>query len=138
MNQLRTRASVLATPLLGALLLAGCAVAGAQAPVTGHLAGRLVMEGGPIGPGGRQPGERPVPGTVTVTAAGHEQVTVQAGPSGTFSVRLPPGLYQVCARTPDIPEVSGGSVQDSPCSQPSSVTVTAGHTATVAITFIVP
>ena len=45
--------------LLAALLMAGCAATGGQAPVTGHLAGRLVMEGGPMGPGGQQPGSGP-------------------------------------------------------------------------------
>ena len=134
MNQLRTCAC-----LLAALLLAGCAAAGGgQAPVAGHLAGRLVMEGGPIGPGGQQPGGRPIPGTVTVTAAGHRRVTVRVGPSGTFSVRLPPGRYQLSGRSPDIMEVSNGSEQELPCSQPSSVTVTARQTAVVAVTCIVP
>ena len=136
MNQLRTFACALASLLL-ASLLAGCAAPGQQAPATGHLAGRLVMEGGPMRPGGQQPGERPIPGTVTVTAAGHRPVTIRVGSSGTFSVWLPPGRYHVSGRSPDIVEVNGGTAYESPFS-PLSVTVIAGHTTTVALTVIVP
>lgn len=149
MNLLRTCVGVLA-----ALLLAGCAATAGHGSVTGHIVGRLLMEGGPLGPGGRQPGERqpgerPIPGTVTFTAAGHRRVTVPVGPSGTFSVRLPSGRYHVSGRSPRITEVSSGSVisdsglatgteRELPCSQPLSVTVTARHTATIAVTCIVP
>ena len=133
MNQLRICVFVLI-----ALLMTGCGAADGQAPVTGHLSGRLVMEGGPLGPGGQQPGERPIPGTVTFTAAGHQQIAVQVGTSGSFSVRLSPGPYQVSGRSPTI-ETSGGSGgQEPPCSQPLSVTITAGHTATVTVTCVVP
>ena len=114
MNQRRTFACVLAPLLLAGLLPAGCAAAGGQAPATGHLTGRLVMEGGPIRPGGQQPGERPIPGTVTVTTAGHRQVTIRVGSSGTFSVWLPPGRYEVSGRSPDIVEVNGGTAYESP------------------------
>ena len=96
------------------------------------------MEGGPLGPGSQQPGERPIPGTVTFTAAGHQRIAVKVGPSGAFSVPLPPGRYQVSGRSPNITEVDGGSTQDPPCSQPVSATVTAGHTATVAVICVVP
>ena len=119
-------------------LLTGCAAAGAQAPATGHLAGRLVMEGGPLGPGGQQPGERPIPGTVTVTAAGRQPVSVAVGPSGRFSVSLRPGRYQVCGRSPSVMEVDGGKSRETPCSQQTSATVTAGRTTTITLTFIVP
>jgi len=83
MNQWRTCACV-----LGALLLTGCAAAGAAehaashttgqmpAGATGHVTGRLLIEGGAMGPGGQQPGERPIPGTVTFTRAGHRPVAV--------------------------------------------------------------
>ena len=118
-------------------LLAGCAAAGAQAPATGHLSGRLVMEGGPLGPGGQQPGERPLPGTVTFTAAGHRPVTVKVGPSGNFSVALAPGRYQVSGRSPDLIEVDGATQREAPCTQPASATVTAGRTATVTLACIV-
>ena len=137
MKHLRTCAC-----LLAALLMAGCAGTVGQAPVTGHLAGRLVMEGGPMGPGGQQPGERPMRGTVTFTAAGHRQVAVQVGASGTFSVQLPPGTYQVSGRSPAIQTSNGsgasGTEQELPCSQPLSAKITAGHTATITVTCIVP
>ncbi len=51
--------------LLATLVVAGCGAALATAPATGHVAGKRVMEGGPMGPGGKQPGERPISGTVT-------------------------------------------------------------------------
>jgi hypothetical protein len=144
MNQLRTYVCVLAT-----LLSAGCAAAsaqapataaGAQAPATGHLAGRLVMEGGPLGPGGKQPGERPLSGSVTFAAAGHRRVTVRVGSSGRFSVQLLPGTYRVSGASPAIETSSGsnGKEQELPCSQPLSATVTAGHTSTVTVTCAVP
>src|SRR5436189_2149891 len=128
--------------LLGGVLLtgmaAGCASAVAQPPASGHLAGRLVMEGGPLGPGGKQPGERPMSGAVTFTAAGHQPVTVKVGSSGTFSVPLPPGRYQVSGRSPDVMEIHGGHSREVPCSQPTSAVVTAGHTATITLTCVVP
>jgi hypothetical protein len=128
--------------LIGGILLtglaAGCASAGAQAPTSGHLTGKLVMEGGPLGPGGKQPGERPMSGTVTFTRAGHQAVTVTVGSSGEFSVPLPPGRYQVSGRSPDIMEVDGGHSRELPCSQPSSVVVSAGNTATLTLACIVP
>ena len=128
--------------LLGGLLLtplaAGCASAGAQTPASGHIRGKLVMEGGPMGPGGKQPGERPMSGTVTFTEAGHQPVTVKVGSSGTFSVPLPPGRYQVSGRSPDIMEIDGGRSRELPCSQPTSAVVTAGQTATITLTCVVP
>ena len=105
MSKLRTCVCV-----LGVLLMTGCAAAGAAehaadhtavhtsggpAWATGHVTGRLLIEGGPISPGGQQPGERPIPGTVTFTAAGRRPVAVGVGASGTFSAWLPPGRYQV-------------------------------------------
>src|SRR6516225_12322407 len=70
MKSLRICACAL-TGLLLTSVAAGCASAeGTVHPATGHLAGKLVMEGGPLGPGGQQPGERPMSGTVTFTAAG--------------------------------------------------------------------
>jgi hypothetical protein len=149
MNIARTCAGLLAT-----VALAGCTTAGYASPVastsqhvplTGHLIGRFVMEGGPISLGGQQPGERPLPGTVTLTAAGHRTVTIQVGSSGKFSAWLPPGRYQVSGRTPNIEEAStaqagNGSAQgkELPCSQPLTVTITALHTATITLTCIVP
>ena len=119
-------------------LAAGCASAGAQPPASGHLRGKLVMEGGPLGPGGKQPGERPMSGTVTFTAAGHQPVTVKVGASGTFSVPLPPGRYHVSGRSPDIMEIDGGRSRELPCSQPTSAVVAAGQTATITLACVVP
>ena len=149
MSKLRTCAWV-----LGVLLMTGCAAAGAAehaaghtavhtsggpAWATGHVTGRLLIEGGPISPGGQQPGERPIPGTVTFRAARHRPVAVGVGASGTFSAWLQPGRYQVSGRSPDIITVTdSGKDEVRTCSQPGSVTVTARHTATIAVVCIVP
>ena len=131
------------TGLLLTIVAAGCASAGGASaggtvhPATGHLTGKLVMEGGPMMPGGEQPGERPMSGTVTFTAAGHHAVTVIVGSSGEFSVPLPPGRYHVSGRSPDIMEVDGGHSRELPCSQPTSVVVTAGSSSTVTLACIV-
>jgi hypothetical protein len=77
-------------------------------------------------------------GTVTFTAAEHQPITVKVGSSGTFSVPLPPGRYQVSGRSPEIMEIDGGHSREVPCSQPSSAVVTAGHTATITLTCVVP
>ena len=131
--------SLLAGTLLAGTLLAGCGTAAAQQePATGHVAGKLVMEGGPLGPGGQQPRERPLPGTVTFTATGHHAVSVKVGAAGTFSVPLPPGRYQVSGRSPDVIEVDGATSRELPCSRPASTTVSAGHTATITVACIVP
>jgi hypothetical protein len=119
-------------------LAAGCASAAAQPPASGHLRGKLVMEGGPLGPGGKQPGERPMSGTVTFTAAGRQPVMVMVGSSGTFSVPLPPGRYQVSGRSSDVMEIDGGRSREMPCSQPTSAVVAAGHTATITLACVVP
>jgi hypothetical protein len=146
MNQRRTWACVLAT-----LMLTGCTAAGAAesgtthaaghppARATGQVTGRLLMEGGPLGPGGQQPGERPVPGTVTFTTAGQRPVSVRVGTSGKFSVWLRPGRYRVAGRSPDVQTVtdSGKTVQDSYL-EPWSVTVAAGHATAIQVFFIVP
>jgi len=145
MSQWRTCACV-----LGVLLLTGCTAAGAaehvtghpvagSARATGHVTGKLLIEGGPIGPGGQQPGERPIPGTVTFTAAGHRPVAVRVGASGKFSAWLLPGRYQVAGRSPDIETVtSSGRDVEQTCSQPLSVTVRARHAEAIAVLCIVP
>jgi hypothetical protein len=107
--------------LLAIVALAGCTTAiqaghtgqastasdsGQHLPATGHLTGTFVIEGGPLGAGGQQPGERPIPGTVTVTTAGHRQVSIQVGGSGRFSVWLSPGTYQVSGRSPNIEQAT--------------------------------
>ena len=115
MNASRTAAG-----LLAALMLAGCTAPAGNGPVTGNVAGRLLRTGGPPGQGA-EPSLRPMPGALTFTSA-HRRVTVHVGDSGSFTVRLPPGRYRV----------SG------PCSRPSPVTVTPGHTAHVKIICVVP
>ena len=145
MNQWRTCACV-----LGALLLTGCTAAGAAehatghargepARATGHVTGKLLIEGGPMGPGGQQPGERPIPGTVTFTAAGHRPVEIGVRASGTFSAWLPTGRYQVAGRSPDVETVTGsGKDLEQTCSQPSSVTVSARHATAISVICSVP
>jgi hypothetical protein len=146
MNQWRTCACV-----LGGLLLTGCTAAGAAehaashttghppARATGHVTGKLLIEGGPIGTGGQQPGERPIPGTVTFTAAGHRPVQVGVGASGKFSAWLPPGRYHVAGRSPDIETVTdSGKYLEQTCGDLSSVTVSARHVTTISVVCIVP
>jgi len=147
MNQWRTCAGV-----LSALLLTGCTAGVAAASTTasaavytaagaarGHVTGKLVRAGGPMGPGGKQPGEQPLPGTVTFAAAGHRPVSVRVGTSGKFSVWLAPGRYRVAGRSPDIETVtSTGQVLEQTCSQPLSVTVRARHATAIAVVCPVP
>jgi len=91
------------------LMLAGCGTRGGpgpapgdgargRPPTAGRVTGRLLLEGGPIRPGGRQPGPRPIHGTVTFRTAGHRPVRVRVGRSGIFTVGLPPGRYRVSGR----------------------------------------
>jgi hypothetical protein len=146
MSQWRTCACV-----LGALLLTGCTAAGAAehaashasghppARATGQVTGKLLIEGGALGPGGRQPGERPIPGTVTFTGTGHRPVQVAVGASGKFSAWLPPGRYDVAGRSPDIETVTeSGMDLEQTCSQPLSVTVRARPAAAISVVCIVP
>jgi hypothetical protein len=106
---------------------------------TTTVSGRFLMEGGPVRPGGDQPGERPLRGTVTFTAAGERTVSVPVGHAGTFSVALAAGTYHVSGRSPEIMEVSSGGAQhETVCSQPLTLHVTGQHTLKVAVTCIVP
>ena len=103
------------------------------------VTGRFLMEGGPVRPGDDQPGERPLRGTVTFTAAGERTVTVPVGRAGTFSVALAAGTYHVSGRSPEIMEVSSGGAQhETACSQPLTVHLTAQHTLKITVTCIVP
>jgi hypothetical protein len=145
MNQWRTCACV-----LGALLLTGCTAAGAAeyaasqgtsqppARATGHLTGKLSIEGGPIGPGGKQPGERPIPGTVTLTAAGHRPVTIKVGNWGKFSAWLPSGRYRVIWRSPAVITVTDSGHEEQTSSPAPPVTISARHVATITLVAIVP
>ena len=106
---------------------------------TTTVSGRFLMEGGPVRPGGDQPRERPLRGTVTFTAAGERTVSVPVGRAGTFSVALAAGTYHVSGRSPEIMEVSSGGAQhETVCSQPLTLHVTGQHTLKVAVTCIVP
>ena len=131
-------------------ILTGCAAAtdgsgtggtAAYSPGGGMVTGRLIMEGGPLGPGGQQPKARPIPGLVEFRAH-HRVVRVRVGLSGRFAVTLPPGTYQVTGRSPRITEVSstapGGRGRVLPCTQPLSVTVTPGGSAGISLACIVP
>jgi hypothetical protein len=111
----------------------GSASAQATSSVDGIVTGRFQIEGGTSA----DTAARPLPGTVRFTAAHRPPITVQVGTSGSFSVRLPSGTYQVAGRTPRIIEVSGGG-QHEMWSQTRPVTVTAGHTTRITITDIVP
>lgn len=111
------------------LVLFGCAPAPVHAAARGTVTGKLQIEGGPIGPGGQQPGKRPVSGAVQFTGTRHQRVTVRIGSSGNFSVRLAPGTYAVCWRSP---------AAQGPCSQARPVTVTAQHTTKIVFIFAVP
>ena len=145
MNQWRTCACV-----LGALLLTGCTAAGAAeyaasqgtsqppARATGHLTGKLSIEGGPIGPGGKQPGERPIPGTVTLTAAGHRPVTIKVGNAGKFSAWLPSGRYRAIWRSPAVITVTDSGHEEQTSSPAPPVTISARHVATITLVAIVP
>src|SRR5580658_30460 len=144
MKSFRTCACLQAT-----LALAGCATTtqgghtsrtshtGAAA-VTGHLTGRFVIEGGPISATGKQPGERPIPGTVTLTAAGHRPVTITVGNSGRFSAWLPAGRYRVVWRSPAIITVTDSGHEEQTSSPAPPVTISARHAATITLVAIVP
>lgn len=107
----------------------------------GTVTGRLIREGGPLGPGGQQPAVRPLRGLVQFTSAGHRVVNVRVGRSGTFSVSLAPGTYRVTGRSPEITQAGGASMDGGPalpCARPVSVTVTPQHTAKITLACIVP
>src|SRR5689334_5812535 len=144
MNRPTAGAGALAVLLLaacGGTTGTGAATTGTAGTGTGTTAvtGRFLMEGGPVRPGGDQPGERPLRGTVTFAAAGERTVSVPVGRAGTFSVALAAGTYHVSGRSPEIMEVSSGGAQhETVCSQPLTLHVTGQHTLKVAVTCIVP
>jgi hypothetical protein len=117
------------TGVAAIMLLCACTPALAHTSAAGTVTGKLQIEGGPIGPGGQQPGKRPTPGTVQFTSTRHRRITVRVGDSGAFSVQLPPGIYSACSRSAGV---------QGPCSQARHVAVTARHTTEIAFTFFVP
>jgi hypothetical protein len=124
--------------LTAVLVLAGCSAAHDSAPSAGIVTGRLLLEGGPIGPNGQQPGIRPIAGTVRFTGDDHQPVTVRTTSAGVFSVRLPPGRYLVSDRSPSVQLASASGTSQPEWSTPVPVTVTAHHTTSVTLTSIVP
>jgi len=125
-------------------LLAGCAAslaqdaAGRADPARGTVTGRMVREGGPIGPGGQQPGVHPIPGTVRFTGRQHQVVMVRTSKAGRFSVRLPPGRYQVSDRSPRILLVGSNGIGHKTWSRPVTVTVSGHHVTRITLVIAVP
>jgi len=120
------------------LLPAACMAAPGHASAGGTVTGRLMREGGPLGPGGQQPGTHPIPGTVRFTGGHHRVITVRTNSAGMFSVQLPAGRYDVSDRSPRILLVGSDGIGRQAWSSPVSVTVTAHHTTRVTLTSIVP
>lgn len=112
----------------------GSAVAGAD-QARGRLDGTMIREGGPIGPGGQQPGRQRIPGVITITAAGHQTRRVRAGHSGRFSVLLPAGRYRLCGAAQRSAGPGGAAPR---CALPRQVTIRAGRATTVTVIFAVP
>jgi hypothetical protein len=138
---------VIGTGIAVMVMLAGCSGSAARGtgrltgeangPGTGRVTGRLLLEGGALRAGGRQPGQRPVRGTVWFTAAGRRRESIRVGASGTFSAWLPPGRYAVSGSSPRVSQAgSGGRL--TPCARDVPVTVRAGQVTRVAVTCIVP
>ena len=101
-------------------------------------AGCPARGGHPACSSGRQPGKRPIPGTIRFTSTRRGTVTARAGRSGTFTARLPAGTYHVSFRTPRILEVSSHGTSHQTWSSRSTVTVTARHTTRIILLSIVP
>ena len=123
---------------LAAVLLPAACSAAHSASSPGTVNGRLVLEGGPLGPGGQQPGTRPIPGTVRFADGHHRPVTVRTTSAGAFSVQLPAGRYQVSDRSPRVLLVNADGTSSQEWSTPVPVTITAHHTTTITLTIIVP
>jgi hypothetical protein len=107
------------------------------ASLRGLVTGTLRIEGGPMRPGGRQPTERPIPGTIQFARGGHRLITAGAGHSGAFSIRLRAGTYRVSGGSPRV--ISGnGMGRERTCSQRVTVTVIPGHTRHISLVCSVP
>jgi hypothetical protein len=124
--------------LAAMLLPAGCTAAHSAVPAGGTVTGRLMLEGGALGPGGHQPGLRSIPGTVKFTGGQHRPITIRTGSSGMFSVQLPAGRYYVSDRSPRLLQVNSAGIGSQTWSRPVSVTVTPHHTTRITLTSIVP
>ncbi len=61
------------------------------------MTGHFVVVGGPV------PGiERPVPGRVVLTSTTGQRFTVTVGPTGRFTISLPPGSYTLTGYSPGV------------------------------------
>jgi hypothetical protein len=121
--------------------LAGASAAPATRPASpsGTVTGRLLIEGGPVNfRSGRQPGKRPIPGTIRFTSTGRRAVTAWAGRSGTFTARLPAGTYDVSFRTPRVLEQDSNGISHQTWSSPRTVTVTPRHATRIVIVCDIP
>jgi len=124
--------------------LSGSAAAGPAAPAhspagaeTGVISGRFVILGTMGQPGSAS--DHPARGTVVFTDGRHRLRTTRASRSGTFSVHLPPGIYHVYGRSPQLTTVSeNGTSQEDKVTLAHQVTVTAGHTTKIVLRAIVP
>lgn len=69
---------------------------------------------------------------LTPLAAGCASAAAQPPASGHLTGKL------VSGRSPDVMEIDGGRSRELPCSQPTPAVVTAGQTATITLTCVVP
>jgi hypothetical protein len=131
------RLQVATTMAVACLVLAGCGVATAGVdhqkgngghPADSRIIGKLEREGGPLGPGGKQPPVVPLSGTVMFSRRGHRTVRVHAGKSGRFSLLLAPGRYTVSGRVEGLPV----------CRLAGGLKVTADRTRHIVVACIVP
>jgi hypothetical protein len=118
--------------------------AAAQRPARGTVTGLLVLEGGPLGPGGQQPKTRAISGFVQfIGPNGQARLRrVRVDRSGAFNVTLVPGTYLVRGGSPAVVEVrSGGQGRkaiERPCTIPKTVTVTDQSTVRITLACVVP
>lgn len=143
---------VISTGIAMAVALAGCSAASAPGaaragaaraggaghePARGRVTGRLLVEGGAMRAGGRQPGQRPVRGTVWFTAAGHRRITILVGSAGAFSAWLVPGRYAVSGSSPRVSQ-AGRAGHPAPCARAVPALVQPGQVTRIAVICIVP
>lgn len=110
-------------------------------PAHGTVKGRLVREGGPLGPGGQQPATRAISGVVQFIGPSGQVTQVKVGRSGVFTVTLVPGTYRVRGRSPAVVEVSagaGGKTTEPPCTIPKTVTVKDQSAIGITLACVVP
>lgn len=124
--------------LAAMLLPVACTAAASTAPPRGTVIGRLMLEGGPLGAGGQQPGMRPIPGTVQFVSGHYRRITVRVNGSGRFFVQLPAGRYEVSDRSPRLLQAGTDGVGRQTWSRPVAVTVTPHRTTKIILTTIVP